>query len=567
MIGTSGCVLASRLSEDPAVRVLVLEAGGSGKALLFSRWPSTYSLLWRNPKHVHQMYTVPQPHAGGVSKFWPRAKLLGGCSAINAMMAQYGAPQDFDEWARITGDESWAWGNFRKYFAKFEKCLPDAQYHKEHDISYRGATGPLRVGYLTTFTEVAAAFVESCVNAGIPRTPDFNGPNGTEGVNRVMTYVDDSRQRVSSETAYLTPDVLARPNLRVVTHAQVTKVLFDQTSDVPRATGVEFAYSKSGPRFSAHAKREVILSAGAVQTPQILLLSGVGPAAHLAEHGIPVVRDLPAIGDHLVDHPIVDLHFKRKKNDSLKYFLPSSVGEAIQLLPVALRYAFFGDGPMATNMGECAAFIRVDDPRLFPDSKEKLGDALSEKGAPDVEYFATPLAYKQHAKEMFDVHTYGVHCYLLRPRSTGSIRLQSADPWAYPVVNPNYLKDPRDVHTLRRGVRLLTRVAQTPPVSDALDGECTRADLDHRLHELSDEELDEVIRQRCETVYHPACTCRMAPDGALDNNLRVHGVRGLRVCDASAFPTIASGHTAGACFAIAEKLADDLKAEYAVSGF
>ncbi|KAL1724503.1 GMC oxidoreductase-domain-containing protein [Schizophyllum commune] len=190
---------------------------------------------------------------------------------------------------------------------------------------------------------------------------------------------------------------------------------------------------------------------------------------------------------------------------------------------------------------------------LLPDAKEKLGDALLAKGAPDIDYFATPLAYKQHAKEMFDVHT--------------DDRVTRAPIAFSPLTHGltgSSIPNPRDVHILRRGVRLVLRIAQTPPISDALDSGCSRADLDHRLHELSDEELDEVIRQRCETVYHPACTCRMAPDGALDNRMRVHGVRGL-VCDASAFPTIASGHTAGACFAIAEKHADDVKAEYAAS--
>ncbi|KAI4521340.1 hypothetical protein K525DRAFT_201481 [Schizophyllum commune Loenen D] len=265
-------------------------------------------------------------------------------------------------------------------------------------------------------------------------------------------------------------------------------------------------------------------------TSQILLLSDVDTTEHLSKHGISVVQHILAIGDRLVDHPIVDLHFKRKRNDSLKYyFLPSSVGEVFQLLPDAVRYALFGDGPMATN----------------------------------VTFLATPLAYRQHAnlKEMFYVHTYGVRCYILRyvpvqlpqlPRSNG------------------YLKDPRDVHTLRRSVRLLLRVAQTPPISDALDGECSRADLDHRLHELSDEELDEVIRQRCETVYHPACTCRMAPDRALDNRMRVHGVAYGESRVTSALPAVCrikvlTTIEAGACFAIAEKLADDLKAEYVVS--
>ncbi|KAL1705119.1 hypothetical protein EV121DRAFT_290699 [Schizophyllum commune] len=196
---------------------------------------------------------------------------------------------------------------------------------------------------------------------------------------------------------------------------------------------------------------------------QILLLSGVGPAEHPSEHDISIVRDLPAIGNRLVDRPIVDLHFDRKKNDSLKYFLPSRASEVFQLLSIAVRYALSGDGPMATNMGN--QHIRVDDPKLLSDAKEKLGDALPAKGHRTLSTFCNTVGVQ--AARQGDVHTYGVHCYLLRPRSTGSIRLQSADPWAYPVVIP----DPREVHTLRRGVRLLLRVALTSPVADALDGD------------------------------------------------------------------------------------------------
>ncbi|TRM64412.1 GMC oxidoreductase-domain-containing protein [Schizophyllum amplum] len=560
--GTSGCVLASRLSEDPSVRVLVLEAGGSGKALLLTRWPSTFGLLFRG-KHDYAIYTEPQPHAGGKRKFWPRGKMLGGCSSINAMMAQYGAPQDFDDWARVNEDPSWAWSNLQRYFAKFEKCLPDARYHTE-DMSYRGTTGPMRVGFFNHATELGAAFINACVNAGIPHTQDFNGPNGTTGVSRIMTYVDEKRRRVSSETAYLTPDVLARDNLRVVTNAQVTKILFDQASgaDGPRATGVEFAYAKNGPRFRAFAKKEVIVSAGAVHSPQILLLSGLGPAGDLVQHGIPVVRDMPAVGDNLVDHPILDLYFKDKLNASLKFLKPANISDAFKLVCAVFRYLVLKKGgPLATNLGESAAFIRADDQGLFPNAEEKLGDALSEAGAPDLELFTTPFAYKEHGDVAFDVHTFAMHCYVL---SSGSIRLRSSDPWAPPVVNPNYLQDTRDLALLRRGARFLLRIAQTAPLVDKLDNACTRPDLDHSTHNLSDTELDHLIRDRCETVYHPARTCRMAPDGVVDNRLRVHGIRGLRVCDASVFTNIVSGHTAGACYAIAEKLADDLKAEYAV---
>ncbi|KAF8896431.1 choline dehydrogenase [Infundibulicybe gibba] len=562
--GTSGCALASRLSEDPNLRVLLLEAGGSGRALALSRVPSLFGRLFRS-KYVRDIRTEPQQFAGNKAHFWPRAKLLGGCSSINAQMAQYGSPGDFDQWAECIGDDSWSWKNFGHYFKKFENYQPDSRYPLV-DASIRGSDGPVRVGYFNTVTIASKAFIKACIKVGIPFTPDFNGPKGPIGV---MTYVDAKRERVSSESAYLTKDVLARPNLKVAIHAHATRILFEKHGDMIRAVGVEFASAEDGPKYQARARKEVILSAGAVQSPHVLMLSGVGPASHLREHNVPVVHDLPGVGAQLVDHPVVDLFFKDKNEiyDTGKLPQEGEPGRGYGLLRALAKYYLFGiGGPLATNFGESAAFIRSDDPVLFPNSKYKaLPDSTSSAESPDLEIFSTPFAYKDHGAILFDLPTFAMHVYLLRPSSRGSILLKSSDPWAYPSVNPNYLKSPEDVEKLLRGVRIVLKIAQSEPLAPLLDDACPRSDLDHSTHLKSDNELVELIKERVETVYHPTSTCRMAPlqdGGVVDSELRVYGVQGLRVCDASIFPYIPSGHTAGACFAIGEKLADVIKAQH-----
>ncbi|KAL0953193.1 hypothetical protein HGRIS_004448 [Hohenbuehelia grisea] len=591
--GTSGCVLAARLSEDPNLRVLLLEAGGSGKAILFSRIPSGFSRLFHS-EHDYALHTTAQKHAGDKTKFWPRGKMLGGCSSINAQMAQYGAPEDFDEWAKTIGDDSWSWVNLKRYFRKFEAFIPPSEESANpnptpekpytNPKSYKGAAGPMCIGFFNNVSKASFAFVKSCVAAGMPWTPDFTGDAGTLGASRVMTYIDRTGTRVSAETAYLTDTVLDRTNLTVAVHAQVTRILFDQQSEgsnlhegtaeaagagkpEPRAVGVEFAATRDGPRFKAYARKEVVIAAGAVHSPHVLLLSGIGPAAHLATHNIPAIVDLPGVGSNLVDHPIVDFYFRDKYNASVRFMKPSTFAESVQAMAALVRYKLIGTGPLVTNFGESAAFVRSDDPVVFPkeDFAEVLEDSTSGPGAPDLELFCTPLAYKEHGAVSFDIHTFALHVYLVRPTSLGEIRLLSNDAWQNPSIDPNYLATRADVAKLVRGARLCLRLAHTEPLSGRLEHSETRGDLDHALHKASDEELERVIRERVETVYHPACSARMAPKeqgGVVDTQLKVYGVKGLRVCDASVFPFVVSGHTAGACLAIAEKLADEMKAEF-----
>lgn len=567
--GTAGCALAARLSEDASIRVLLLEAGGSGTALVASRTPSMFGRLLFS-QYVHKLRTEPQVHARGKKKFWPRAKMLGGCSSINAQMAQFGAPGDFDEWARVIDDEAWSWSNMKRYFNKIETYQPHPDYPLV-DVSARGKTGPIRIGYNNTITNPSRAFIKSCVNIGIPFNPDFNGPQGTMGVSRIMTYVDEKYQRVSSEAAYLTPDVLLRKNLTVAINATVTRIIFDKSNRETRAIGVEFAREKGGQRYRARARRDIVLSAGAVHTPHILMLSGIGPSDHLRSHNIPAIVDHPNVGQNLVDHPVVDLYFKDKFDASAKFLKPRSLSDVGELVSALVYYFVLGKGgPLAMNFGESAAFIRSDDPTLFPSSKysTQLTDSTSAKDSPDLEIFTTPFAYKEHGAGFFDIHTFALHCYLLRPLSSGAVLLKSNDPWEQPSVNPNYLKTKDDLEKLVRGVRVMLSIADKEPLAGYLDHSCTRSDLDHQLNLKSDVEIAELIRERVETVYHPTTTCRMAPreqGGVVDSKLRVYGIKGLRVCDASIFPYIISGHTAGGCYVSAEKLSDDMKIEYSSS--
>ncbi|PBK75735.1 alcohol oxidase [Armillaria solidipes] len=487
--------------------------------------------------------------------------MLGGCSAINAEMAQYGVPGDYDKWAIITGDDSWTWNNFKHYFTKFETYTKSADYPNVK-MSNKGTKGPVRVGYFPAVTKHGKAFIDACKSLGIPFSADFNSGESPTGVNRLMTYVDDKLERVTSETAYLTPEVLARPNLKVAIHAQVTKILVRKTGEEKRAYAVEFTHNRDGPVYYARARKEVILSAGAIHSPQILMLSGIGPSEELRKFNIPVVHELQGVGAHLMDHPVIDCNLKDKTNTSPKYLKPTTLLDLIEYVSATIQYLVWRRGPAATNLGEAAAFVRTDDASVFPDSSEPLEDSTSSPSSPDIEIFTMALGYQEHGMKTFTKHTVSLHSVLLQPLSIGSIRLKSLSPFDGPVIDPRYLESEADVKKLVRGFKLCLKISETEPLAALLDQNCEDAELDHHQRTKNDAEIEEMIRSRVETLYHPTSTCRMAPlkeGGVVDVSFCVYGIQGLRVCDASIFPSIISGHTAGATFAVAEKLSDIMK--------
>ncbi|PIL22660.1 hypothetical protein GSI_15352 [Ganoderma sinense ZZ0214-1] len=578
--GTAGCVLAARLSEDPSIRVLLLEAGESSVENTFAIVPAAYSKLFHT-QWDWELFTVPQTDADSQVRYWPRAKLLGGCTCMNALIFHIGAPEDFDEWVRLQkgqpGAEQWAFKEFNNYIKKFETFHSSTDY-PQVDSSLRGTSGPVQTGHFGHVSKGTRKFIDACAKVGLARSSDVNTHRGTMGVTKastsrfLLTFISPNGRRVTTESAYLTSEVLARKNLKVITHAHVTRILFDKSGPMPRAVGVEFSHGK-GQKFRVKAKKEVVVSSGAVHSPQILMLSGVGPGDHLTAHGIPVVADLAGVGSHLMDHIVIDLNFRDKTNSSLACLKGESFAHSLSFMKALFEYRMSGRGPLSSNVAEAIGFVRSDDPALFPPSEypeRNYEDTSSGPGAPDIEVFYTPTGYLKHGMvSMGPQHYFAVHGVLLRPTSTGTIRLKSADPHEPPVIDPKYLSTEHDVAVLVRTARLLARIANTQPLASMLDpvGK-DDALLDHTFHELDEAAVAEAVRRKAETLYHPACTARMAPKdegGVVDPFLRVHGIPNLRVVDASVFPTIVSGHTAAPTIAVAEKAADLIKAAISAS--
>ncbi|KAI0789860.1 GMC oxidoreductase [Abortiporus biennis] len=566
--GTAGCALASRISEDPSINVLLLEAGTSLAKQPPVTIPAGGSTLFRS-KHDYHLYTEAQPDAGGRAWYWPRAKLMGGCSNINAMVLHYGAPSDYDEWVRLQngedGAEEWSYEDFAPYFRKFERYNPSKNC-PEIASSLHGSSGVIDFGHYSYTSEAGTNFIKACGGLGIPLNPDVNLAQGTLGATKLMSFVDSKGRRVTTESAYFTEDVLKRPNLTIISKASVSRILFD-FGETTRASGVEFV-DGSGKKHQVKAGKEVVLAAGAVHTPQLLMVSGVGPAEELKKHNIPIIAELPGVGAHLMDHPVVDLFFMDKTESSIAYLRPQNLGQHLRLIKALIQYNLTGSGPLTCNVAESAAFVRSLDENLFPDEEypqeNKPTDVTSGPQGPDLELFSSPFIYKDHGFIQTPVGSYfSIHVVLVRPKSKGTITLQSSNPFDSPIINPNYFSDPNDISILVRGVRLASRIAHAKPLSDMLD---PRGDIDplmhHNIDSLTDEEVATLVRGRAETLYHPACTARMAPledGGVVDPQLRVYGIPNLRIADASIFPTIISGHTAGTVIAIGEKAADLVK--------
>lgn len=507
--GSAGCVLANRLSEDPSVRVLVLEAGGPDRQLAV-RIPAAFPKLFRS--RVDWAYTTAaDPGVADRQLYWPRGKVLGGSSSMNAMIYSRGNRHDYDTW-RDRGNPGWGFDDVLPYFKRAE-C-------QEHGAStYHGDTGPVSVADPRDVNPLSRAFVEAGVELGLPRNPDFNGAD-QDGVG-FFQVTQRRGQRDSAATAYLWP-VAARRNLTVRTGAQVTRLLLEGN----RVIGVDVV--QAGRAHRALATREVILSGGAINSPQLLLLSGIGPADDLHRLGIPVTVDLPGVGANLQDHLLAVVTYQCKQPISL-----ATADRPTNLV----RYLAFRRGPLVSNIAEAGAFLRT-----CPDLP-----------VPDLEILFGPVYYLNHGFVRPDGHGFSLGAVLLHPRSRGRITLHSTDPLAPPRIAPSYLADPVDLNTLVEGVKLARQVAQRKAFDPYRGPEYTPG-----VPVRSDHELGAFIRQSAETCYHPIGTCRMGSDplAVVDTSLRVHGVDGLRVVDASVIPNQLTGHPNAPTIMIAEKAAD-----------
>ncbi|MCF6743672.1 choline dehydrogenase [Blastococcus sp. KM273128] len=508
--GSAGSALAGRLSEDPSLRVLVLEAGGPD-SVLEVKIPAGLYKVWRT-RHDWNYTTDEQPGLGGRKLFWPRGKLLGGSSSINAMIYVRGARADYDEWAQLTGDDAWSYDSVLPLFKRMEDNARGAD-------AWHGVGGPLRVEDLRSPHPWTTAVVESAVAAGYPRNPDFNGA-AQEGVGQYQVTQKRGR-RWSAADAYLHP-AAGRPNLTVRTGALTTRVLVEGG----RATGVE--YRCGGEVRTVRATREVVLSGGAVNSPQLLMLSGIGPADHLREVGVDVVHDLPGVGAGLQDHPLVPVIWHVRSGRSLR----------LAETPLNLaRWKATGRGPLTSNLAEAGLFTR---------SNPELAE-------PDLQLHFLPVKFWRQAEVDPDAEAFTSAVVLVHVQSRGSVRLRSADPTWAPAIDAGYLTDERDLDALVSGVEKAREIAGVGPLAAVLGEEWSPGP---RVQ--GREALRQKVRDTLESLYHPVSSCRMGTDelAVVDPQLRVRGIEGLRVADASVMPTLVRGNTNAPTIMIAERAAD-----------
>lgn len=511
--GSAGCVVAARLSEDPRRSVLLLEAGPADIRREIGI-PAAFSRLFRT-EYDWAYETAPQPGLDGRRLYWPRGRGLGGSSSINAMMWVRGVPADFDAWA-AAGNAGWSYGEVVEYFRRIEDAV-------RHDPEHTGIGGPVRVEEQRSPNPGTHLFVAACQRAGIPRNSNSNAGTN-EGVDYTQVFQRRGR-RVSSAAAYLRP-VMRRSNLTMETGALVTRVVLEGG----RATGV--AYVKEGQLRTARVRGDVVLSGGAVNSPQLLMLSGIGPEEHLRSVGIDPVVDLPGVGSNLSDHLSCGMVMATSRTDTLV---------AAETLPQLLAYVLRRRGLLTSNVGEAHAFLRAD--------------AASE-GA-DIELIFAPVPFLDHGATNPPGHGYTIGAVLLQPESRGEVRLASADPFQPPVIDPRYLTSDRDTELLAWGLEQVIRIFATEPLGGVVTGPI-RPDV---VPATRQDRVD-VLRAWAETLYHPAGTCAMGagPQAVVDAQLRVRGVAGLRVADTSVMPTLNRGHTHAVAVMIGERAADLVRA-------
>lgn len=519
--GSSGCVLAHRLSEDENVSVCLLEAGGSHKNLLIT---VPMAMIVSIPRKIKNWayHTVAQKGLNGRHGYQPRGKALGGSSVLNAMIYTRGHKSDYNAWAAL-GNKGWAYDDILPYFKK-------SQHREAGGDEYHGQNGLLNVAPITDPSSINDTFIEAAQQMQHPICTDFNGAE-LEGVG-LFEVTQKNGQRWSTAHAFL-DSAKHRKNLTIITHAQTEKVIIENG----RATGVYF--SQKGLRQQIHATQEVILSAGAFGSPQLLLLSGVGAKHKLTPHGIDQVHELAGVGENLQDHIDWVASYKSHSLETVGFSMRGFANMAVH----AQKYLTKRRGMFATNYAESGGF-------LFTDKQQT---------APDIQLHFTRAIVDEHGKKLHWGHGYSCHVCVLRPKSRGNVSLFSADPSAPPSIDPNFLADEQDMKTLYKGAKILQGIL-TAPAFDGIRGEPIYGT------ELQDEALLKAdIRDHADTVYHPVGTCKMGHDdmAVVDDRLRVHGIKGLRVIDASIMPNIISGNTNAPCIMIAEKGADMIKQDAA----
>lgn len=516
--GVAGCILANRLSADPARRVLLLEAGGPDRSPLIAA-PGGLLPIMMSGAYAWPYLSAPQRHLDDRVLYLPRGKVLGGGSSINGMAYDRGFASDYDRWAQA-GNRGWSFAEVLPYFRRLESFHPARN-------AWHGSEGPIQVTRAGQQHPFARAFLEAGRQAGYPLSDDLNGAQ-RDGFGAVDLTVGRGR-RSSAASAYLRP-VRMRPNLTVLTGALTRRVLFADR----RATGVEFSHQ--GAVHTATARREVILAAGAINTPQLLMLSGVGPAAHLATHGIAVVADLPGVGQGLQDHLATHVkHRSTKPWSMLRYLNPLRGALAMG------QYLLTRSGPLADPGMSVACFVRSDPALDEPDLKMLLVSAL----------------FAQNGQKMVPMHGFYAHINVARPEARGQVTLAGPDPATPPVIDQTYNGTENDRRVMREGIRIARRIF-SQPAFDEMRGE----ELAPGPAVQDDAALDAHIRAAAEADYHSTSTARMGSDplAVVDAELRVHGLAGLRVVDASVMPHLPGGNTAIPVAMIAEKAADLIRA-------
>ena len=537
--GTAGCLLANRLSADPAKRVLLLEAGGRDDY----HWihiPVGYLYCIGNPRTDWLFKTEPDAGLNGRSLRYPRGKVLGGCSSINGMIYMRGQARDYDGWAAASGDDAWRWDAVLPYFRQHEdhwRLDDGAERPPGFDPALHGHGGEWRVEKQRLRWAVLDAFAAAAQEAGIPATPDFNRGNN-EGVG----YFEVNQRagwRWNTAKAFLRPTCYRRPNFEMWTGTQAQRLLLEQVDGATRCEGVLVRTPQGLEEIRLNPGGQVLLAAGAIGSPHLLQLSGLGPAALLQRHGIEVMRDLPGVGGNLQDHLQIRAVFQVEGVSTLNTLASSWFGKA----RIGLEYALRRTGPMSMAPSQLGAFARSG-----PD-----------KAWPDLQYHVQPLSLEAFGEPLHGFNAFTASVCNLNPTSRGSVAIRSADATDAPLIAPNYLSTAEDREVAARSLRLTRRIVEQPALARYRPSEYKPG-----VRFQTDEELARLAGDIATTIFHPVGTCRMGRDGddgaVVDSRLRVRGVSGLRVIDASVMPTITSGNTNSPTLMIAERAAAWLRA-------